>query len=88
MNIFAAVFDIPKDKALHYIAGTIVALFGACAGIIFNQPAWICAFAAAGISGGVKEYIDSRGYGTVDPWDVVWTVAGAVPVAVPLFFFA
>ena len=62
---------IPKDKLLHFVAGSI------CSAVVYlisgNLTLAIGASVAIGIA---KEVYDSRGHGTVEMLDAVATVAG------------
>ena len=67
------------DKQLHFLGGIILALvFGLFLGI------W-AGLAAAVIAGLAKEAYDSLGFGTLDKWDAVATVAGGIIGALVLF---
>ena len=83
---------LARDKANHYFYGTIAGVLGLAAAIIVMAfvpfDLWlrtavfsITPLLAAGFAGGLKEYMDSRGTGTVDVWDFVYTAAGALPVS-------
>ena len=64
---------IPKDKLLHFVAGSICSAFIYA---ITGSP--ILAFGASVALGISKEVYDSRGHGTVEVLDAVATVAGGV----------
>lgn len=68
---------IPKDKLLHFVAGSI------CSAVVYlisgNLTLAIGASVALGIS---KEVYDSRGHGTVEVLDAVATIAGGVVGAI------
>ena len=64
---------IPRDKLLHFVAGSICSAF--VYAISGNLTFAIGASVALGIS---KEIYDSRGHGTVEVADAVATIAGGV----------
>jgi hypothetical protein len=83
---------LARDKANHYFYGTIAGVLGLAAAIVamafvpFDVYLRTTVFSlspilAAGFAGGLKEYMDSKGTGTVDVWDFVYTAAGALPVS-------
>jgi hypothetical protein len=66
---------IPVDKANHFIAGTIIY----CLASLFLTP--IIALAPVVIIGAAKEVYDKYSKkGTPDVVDLLYTVAGALPV--------
>ena len=68
---------IPKDKLLHFVAGSI------CSTIVYLITLNLTlAIGASVILGIAKEVYDRRGYGTVEVLDAVATVAGGVVGAV------
>ena len=64
---------IPKDKLLHFVAGSICSAFVYV--ITLNLALAIGASALLGIA---KEVYDSRGHGTVEVLDAVATIAGGI----------
>lgn len=72
---------IPYDKALHFIAGSIVSAFAPAIGDSLLLPVALAAVAGVG-----KEIYDSfhRDRHTVDPLDFVATTAGALPVTLAI----
>jgi hypothetical protein len=83
---------LTRDKANHYFYGTIAGVLGLAVAIVgmqfvpFDVYLRSAAFSitpilAAAFAGGLKEWQDSRGTGTVDKWDFVYTAAGALPVS-------
>lgn len=66
---------MPKDKVLHVLAGGIVALVVLLLGL---GP--ITAIGLSLLAGVAKETWDATGRGTVDVWDVVFTVLGSILV--------
>jgi len=68
---------MPKDKLLHFVAGSICSAFVYA---ITGSP--ILAFSASVLLGIGKEVYDSRGHGTVEVLDAVATALGGVVVAV------
>ena len=64
---------IPKDKLLHFVAGSICSIIVYL--IIGNLTLAFGASVALGIS---KEVYDSRGHGTVEVLDAVATALGGV----------
>ena len=68
---------IPKDKLLHFVAGSICSAFVYV--ITLNLTLAIGASVILGIA---KEVYDSRGHGTVEVLDAVATAVGGVVVAV------
>lgn len=73
---------IPKDKLLHFVAGSICATFVYL--ITLNLALAIGASVALGIA---KEVYDSMGHGTVEIADAVATASGGVVVVVCLAQF-
>jgi hypothetical protein len=68
---------IPKDKLLHFVAGSICSAFVYV--ITLNLALAIGASALLGIA---KEVYDSRGHGTVEVADAVATAVGGAVGAV------
>ena len=68
---------IPKDKLLHFVAGSICATF-----VYLITLNLTLAIGASVILGIAKEVYDSRGHGTVEVLDAVDTIAGGVVGAV------
>lgn len=64
---------IPKDKLLHFVAGSIASIVV----YVVTLDATI-ALAFSVLLGIGKEVYDSRGHGTVDVLDAVATVLGGV----------
>lgn len=64
---------IPKDKLLHFVAGSICATF---VYVVIGSP--MLAFGASALLGIAKEVYDSRGHGTVEVADAVATALGGV----------
>lgn len=62
---------LQQDKVKHIAVGFIIAML-----LSFIHP--VLAFVAVIVAGVGKEVWDSFGYGTVDYWDIVATVAGGV----------
>jgi hypothetical protein len=66
---------IPVDKANHFIAGTIIC----CIAIVFMIP--IYALILTAVIGVFKEMYDAlTNKGTPDIFDILFTIAGAIPV--------
>lgn len=64
---------IPKDKLLHFVAGSICAVFVYA---VIGSP--ILAIGASALLGIAKEVYDSRGHGTVEVLDAVATAVGGI----------
>jgi hypothetical protein len=88
--------DIPADKANHYTYGAAISIVAFAAALLMGLGAAVasqlavCVTASAGVG---KEAHDAwinrrttgewrRGPHIVDPFDAVWTAAGALPLAV------
>ena len=71
---------IPKDKLLHFVAGSICSAF-----VYVITLNLVLAIGASALLGIAKEVYDSRGHGTVEMLDVVATVVGGVVGAVILW---
>lgn len=74
----------PKDKRLHLAAGAVAGVVGVAAAIVLGYPvaavfAGIALSTAAGVA---KEWYDSTGHGTVDPFDAVYTSAGGTVASI------
>ena len=67
------------DKLLHYFYGSLLALL--CLPFIGIYSAFVVAFVAL-----AKELWDSRGNGTVEFMDVVWTMLGGGVVIIGFMF--
>lgn len=67
-----------RDKFLHFAAGAVVA----SAAYAITGSLWGAVLAAA-LAGAAKEAYDATGRGTVDLWDFIATVAGAL---LPAFY--
>jgi hypothetical protein len=64
---------IPKDKLLHFVAGSI------CSAFIYAVSGNLTlAIGASALLGIAKEVYDSRGHGTVEVADAVATVGGGI----------
>lgn len=73
---------IPKDKLLHFIAGTlIVALCAFVKG--FAPYAWVAGL----VAGALKEFYDSRCNGSVEVLDFAATTAGALTMQMAVWFY-
>jgi hypothetical protein len=70
---------IEQDKVKHFIVGFGITVVG---GLIFIPLA-----ALGFLSGFVKEWIDSMGYGQVEDADIWFTCAGAALGCVVLIFY-
>lgn len=67
------------DKIVHLVCGFALSLiFG-----LIIAP--LVGLVVAVVAGAIKEFIDSKGYGTVDMWDFAFTVLGGI-VAVPVAY--
>lgn len=67
------------DKRKHFIAGALISLF---VGILFG---WWVGVLVGFVAGIVKEWWDSKGHGTVEAMDAIFTAFGAacaIPFAV------
>jgi len=64
---------IPRDKLLHFVAGSICATY-----VYLITLNLTLAIGASVILGAGKEIYDSRGHGTVEVLDAVATVAGGI----------
>lgn len=64
---------IPKDKLLHFVAGSIASIVAYV--VTFDTTIAVSFSALLGIG---KEVYDSRGHGTVEVLDAVATVLGGV----------
>lgn len=60
------------DKRKHFIVGAIIALV---VGVLFGA---LVGFIAGSLAGAIKEWWDSKGHGTVELMDFVFTVIGAL----------
>lgn len=81
-KISGALGSIPKDKHLHFIAGAlIVALCASVKG--FAPYAW----GAGVVAGALKEFYDSRGYGSVEVLDFAATTAGALTMQMAVWLY-
>ena len=66
---------IQPDKIKHFIAGTLIA-----AVCLFSGLSSVCTLCIVTAIGALKELRDLCGYGTPEVTDLVWTIAGAVPM--------
>lgn len=71
---------IPHDKALHFIAGSLGALFGIGVALYFSLAPFTSAVVAGVILAVGKEVVDAFRGGPPDFIDLLATLAGAVPV--------
>lgn len=87
--------QLARDKALHAIGGGLVASAAAAVAVLIGKPlwAWWCALFAALLAGGLvelrqwranKKLLSGAMPRDVSPQDVAATLAGGVPVALPL----
>lgn len=70
--------NIPKDKALHFIAGVLVAMITALAVPVISSFAFVVAFAA----GLAKEVYDNFKTGLFDDKDIFATALGGIVVQI------
>ena len=66
-KIFIALGNIPKDKLLH-------SFYGALIYIVISLYSNDVAFGVVVTIAALKEYMDSRGYGNVEPKDFLATI--------------
>lgn len=71
----------PHDKLLHFAAGSLAALVGVGLSVWLGGPPAAGAVIAATLAGCAKEMYDTMTNGETSLADVLWTVAGSVPVA-------
>lgn len=64
---------IAKDKQLHLAAGLLISL------LALAHPALWLLVPAAGVG---KEFYDTTRGGRLDPWDIVATVGGGLPLLI------
>jgi uncharacterized membrane protein YccC len=76
------------DKLLHFAAGVLAALLGACiAGLALYLrvpvwPAWVCALLACAVAAVAREAYNWKQGGKFDWRDISATLAGGLPVAI------
>lgn len=88
MNLLVKLAQIPNDKLLHFIGGTVLAtLFSALLAQFFYVVNPIGVLFLAFAIGCFKEVLWDHFLrkGTPDVWDAVATGLGAVPVSIALF---
>ena len=73
---------IQQDKKLHFIAGALIATL--CLVIGLSIPWTLCVVA---VIGALKEIRDLCGFGTPEVMDLLWTIAGAVPICLLSLLF-
>jgi hypothetical protein len=74
---------LPYDKALHAVAGSMLALAGALLALLCGLSIFVGAMALPLIFGIGKELRDRWAKaGTPDVWDAVATAAGALPTII------
>ena len=71
---------IQPDKIKHFIAGALITTVCLFIGL---SSAWTLCIVA--VIGAIKELYDLCGYGTPEVMDLVWTIAGAVPLCLLSF---
>ena len=67
-----------RDKRIHFVCGFIISLV-----VGFFLP--LLGLFAGCVAGAVKEWWDSKGHGTVELMDFVFTAFGAVAALMPSF---
>lgn len=72
---------IAYDKLLHFAAGSLAGLAGVGVALMLGLPGYFGALEMALLAGLAREIYNTRTGGKWSTADVVWTVAGAVPVA-------
>jgi len=72
---------IPRDKLLHFAAGSWAALLGSVLARWFGYPPALGALLASLCAGLAREVFNVARGGRWSHADVAWTVLGGVPVA-------
>ncbi len=67
-----------RDKRIHFVCGFIISLL-----VGFFMP--LLGLVAGCVAGAIKEWWDSKGHGTVETMDFVFTCFGAVVALIPSF---
>ena len=67
-----------RDKRIHFVCGFLISLV-----VGFFLP--ILGLFAGSVAGAIKEWWDSKGHGTVELMDFVFTSFGAVVALIPSF---
>ena len=78
----------PPDKTLHFAAGALAALLGACIASLAAHlrvpvwPAWLCALLVCAVAAVAREAYNRQQGGPFDWRDIAATLAGGSLVAI------